>query len=108
MIRLRLRVITSGNFRKNEATLYTEFEKEHGPLALKGDDCILFVSKTGKILRFVFAPVMGKKTSVLSSQTLRITVGGTWNPLMLKNYAAQLGIELAGLKCFEDYYQNLV
>jgi hypothetical protein len=30
-----------------------------------------------------------------------------WNPLMLKDYAEEQGIDLDGLKKFEEYYKKL-
>ena len=114
---MRLRLVYRGDFRKSEETLYAEALKKHPELNLRNGDCILLVSSNGKLLKFVYGftehdlvfyqseKVWGK-TKILESVTYRISGSGSWNPLMLQNYANHLGLELAGLKRFEEYYKN--
>jgi hypothetical protein len=116
---MRLRYIHHGDFRKNTVTLYNEVQKRAPGLKLGSEDCVLVVSGTGKILRFVYGfddleviggrtkLATGNMTRVLQSEEYRIDGAGTWNPLMLRNYAEALGIQLAGLKRFEESFQAL-
>jgi hypothetical protein len=114
---MRIRYIFRGSFQKNEVTLFHEAMTEAGELTLGHDDCILLVSQSEKLLKFVWRQITtsrknvdgtnGKLSTVVSSQLYRIVDGGTWNPLMLANYAEQVGIQLEGLKKFEQYYRAL-
>lgn len=111
MIRLRLRHIVSADFKRNEATHLQDYEKEHGVVHLGKDDCILFVSRSGHIMRFVFGwtnEIAGLAKHVLSSYSLRCARGESWEPLMLGNYANEVGITLVGMKRFEEYYRHLL
>jgi hypothetical protein len=113
--KMRLRLIYEANFQKTEVTLLTEALEESG-LELKRGDCVLLVSMSKKILKFVFGvrdlgEMMGsngkvyadRHTKVCESKTYRITQGGTFNPMMLQNYANELGIELAHIKRYEEH-----
>ena len=114
---MKLRYIHHSDFRKSEVTLYEEAKKASGGLDLGWDDCVLLVSGNGKILRFVYqpsdqptqmkSPRGAKKTKVVQSETYRIVGGGTWNPLMLANYANDCGVELEGIRKFETYFKEL-
>jgi hypothetical protein len=112
---MKLRLVYRGDFRKNEMTLFAEAMKANKELQLGPEDCVLLVSASEKMLKFVFRPHQigyvdrggknGTETTILESETFRITGGGRWNPLMLGNYAAQLDIEIEGIKKFESYYK---
>lgn len=115
---MRLRLVYQGNFTKNEATLFEEAMKENKGVHLGPDDCVLLVSRSGKILKFVFRPEEtsyvrfngknGKMTTVLESETYRITGPGRWNPLLLANYAKEVDIDLENVKKFEQHYKALL
>ena len=117
-IRLRLRKVAHGDFRTSEHTMYKSL-----PAALrnslKGNDAVCFVSGTGNQLVFVYKyidvgitrpthpGVRARRYGIIASIRLRLT-GSTWNPLMLQNYATDYcGIELIGLKRFEEHYERL-
>lgn len=111
---MRLRYITRADFRKSAETMINEALKEVKTLDLGPNDCILMISGTGRILRFVFGflthgqvssagKVLGRDVRVLPSRDYRICDGGTWNPHMLANYAQEIGLELAHLKKFEAH-----
>lgn len=111
---LKLKFIYRADFRKSEETLLNEAMKEVKHLDLGPHDCILLMSGNGKIMRFVFGFLeheavnklgkpMNQITKVLPSRTYRICDHGTWNPYMLANYAAEIGIELAHLKKLEAH-----
>jgi hypothetical protein len=105
---LKLRLVYKTDFRKNESTNYEAAVKEH-ELTLRGDDVVLLVSKAWNQLIFVWRPTEMEGARgpirVVSSRRLRLQ-GGSWNPLMLANYAGSVGLELNGLKLFESRYQE--
>lgn len=109
MIKLKLKRVSLGDFRRSEATLY-----EALPVAerkLRGEEAILFVSGVGNQMAFVWAPVKaigqtGRETVIIRSAKLRLT-SGTWSPLMLENYANALGLELDGFKRLEKQFAHL-
>jgi len=113
---MRLKLVYQGNFCKNERTLFEEALKQND-VQLGPDDCVLLVSKGGKLLKFVrrsreisYVNGSGKNghsTTILASDTYRITGYGKWSPLMLSNYAAEVGVELEGIKKFEAHYKVL-
>lgn len=115
---MRLKLIHKADFRKNEHTLFMEALKENPELILNANECILLLSTNRKQLKFVFRPKEisyvnaeaknGTKTNVLASELYRITEAGCWNPLMLANYAENVGIELEGLAKFASYYKHLL
>jgi hypothetical protein len=115
-LKLRLRYIHHASFAKNEATLFEEVRAIVARLALMDDDCILLVSLGGKVIRFVFDLEDGMnvdrsgnvrgRTKVLKSLSYRIVGRGTFNPLMIANYAAEVGVELAGLKRLEEHLRR--
>lgn len=84
-------------------------------MTLGRSDVIALISMTGKQIIFVFAEDEvsyqdghdeKQLTSVLTSTRHRIIGGGTWSPKMLVNYARKAGIELIGLKSFEQYFDE--
>ena len=115
---MRLKLIHRGDFRKSELTLFNEAMKAHKGLKLGSDDCVLFISGNGKILKFVYGfteqevmrystkETTGNTTKILESTVYRIDGSGTWNPLMLRNYADAAGVSLIGLKRFEQHYRE--
>lgn len=106
---LTLRAVVEGDFRKNEATLYKEWLKKN-PQHNSGSGVILFLSRTQNQMVFIHGfDTIGnypKGKRVLWSERLRLD-RGTWNPLMLVNYAELVGLHLVGLKCFEEFYKQL-
>jgi hypothetical protein len=109
-VKIRLRgIVQDCDFRYNELTL---FEKYRASKAYQGDlragEAYLLVSRTGNQLVWVlrYEPeVQVLKTKRRRIETLRFRVsGGYWNPLMLANYASEVGIELEGIKRFEEAF----
>lgn len=119
MNRLRLLLIHYGDFRKSELTLFTEVTKKNRGLKVGATDVVALISGNGKQVKFIHGFTQmaviggrtmeetGKSTRILKSDTFRIDGAGSWNPLMLANYAAAVGIELIGLKKFEETYRKL-
>lgn len=104
---IRLRRVLEGDFRWNEASLYREFTKKEQALAasFKEDDAVCFVSKTGTQILFVYRVREVEGREVLTSVRLRLP-SGTWNPLLLQNYAAEVGLHLVGHKFFEEHFRE--
>jgi hypothetical protein len=108
-MKLRLKaIIPNADFRKSEATLHDEFLRSRNyPGDLRKGECFLFLSKSGNQLLWFFTQVSQIKgfkdaeIEVYDSRKWRVT-GGTWHPFMLANYASEVGIELVGIKRFEE------
>lgn len=112
-MKLKLKaIISDADFRKSEVTLYDEFlwSKSY-PGDLNKNECFLFISKTGNQLLWFFTQIKeidgykGKPTNIFDSRKWRI-VNGVWHPFMLANYASEVGIELVGIKRFEEIYDD--
>lgn len=86
---------------------HPEFASDKSPARLKSDDVVLLVSKTGNQLAFIHGFDAFEKKTVLRSTRLRISGGATWNPLMLVNYAREVGLPITGIKAFEDHVRAL-
>jgi hypothetical protein len=107
----RLRFVGSADFRKNEVTMYREAEQEGAlPAGLKAGDVVAFVSTSRDQIVFVSPPYQhlenGREVRLYASRRLRIS-SGRWNPLMLQNYADEVGLQLLGLKRFEEHYETM-
>lgn len=112
MMRLKLKsIVQDVDFRCNELTVY---ERYRASKAYAGDlgrnEACLFVSCSGNQLLWVLSyepNVLVLKTPRRRIETLRMRVsGGYWNPLMLANYAEKVGIELDGIKRFEEIFET--
>ena len=108
---MRLRLIKHISFARSEDT---NFEAVKSSLRGKLDrnDVVLFVSLTQNQIMFVYNPTNveirpGATKEVLRSVRFRLRGRGTWNPLMLANYAAECGLKLDGIKRFEEHYEQL-
>jgi hypothetical protein len=98
------------DFRSSEKTNFEEFKKSSRyPGDLKKNETFLFISKGGEQLLWILnvkeLPGVGKTRQVIDSRKWRID-GGAWNPMMLKNYAKLVGLDLVGLKSFEETYEE--
>jgi hypothetical protein len=73
-------------------------------------DVIAFLSGSRDQLVFVSPPyehlTNGRTVKLYASRRLRIS-SGSWNPLMLENYAQEVGLSLVGLKTFEEHYNRM-
>jgi hypothetical protein len=116
---MRLKYIAQADFRKNEHTNFLEHhvikrgKKVEKRIALKPGEVACLVAASGKQIVFVYNPdrVMNgdgeDECNVLHSERLRLTAGGRWDPLMLGNYAAQVGIQLEGIRLFQQHYDEM-
>lgn len=107
-MRLRLRQIFKDvDFRFSELTIYEKYTPVQVRESLRPGDAALFISRSGSQLLWVlhYGEMAAQKTqrTVIQSMKLRVS-GGYWNPLMLQNYANEIGIELEGIKRFEELF----
>lgn len=114
LINLKLRVIEmEADFRFSERTLFVKFREKNTGVFLAPDDCVAFVSRTGNQIVFVYNSrdfeCQGEAAiKVTTSVRIRIDQRRAWNPLMLQNYANEAGINLVGLKRYEQLYRELM
>lgn len=115
---MRLKYIAQADFRKSEHTNFLEHhvqkrgKKLEKRSALKPGEVACLVASSGKQVVFVYNPdhVLDDAQDehfVLHSERLRLTGGGRWDPLMLGNYAAQVGIQLEGIRLFEQHFEEM-
>lgn len=103
---MRLRHIERVDFRKSEMTNFDLVAKRM-KLRLKKGEAALLISNRGNQLVFVYGyGAVDDEHVCLRSERLRLT-SGSWNPLMLANYAGQVGLQLEGIRRFEDHYRSL-
>jgi hypothetical protein len=112
---MRLRYVATCHFGKSELTnwleilaKHPEFEVAGSKLALKTNDVVLLVSRKGDQLVFLYGFDAFQDRRILRSTRLRIAGGGSWNPLMLVNYAKSVGLEISGLKSYKDHVAELL
>ena len=111
---LRLKLIAHVDFRKAPETNWNELKKDKKIPPLKKGEGILLISKTGNLMQFV-TPTVEFDTVNTADREVRVTIqaserfkirGGTWSPLMLANYAEQVGYRIVGIKRFEWYFKE--
>jgi hypothetical protein len=107
MDRIRLKAIKYADFRKSEWTNYKEFKRSRTfPGELGRNEAFLFVSGTGNQLVWLLNIADGPMGHpIVDSRRWRFTGSSSWNPMMLANYAEEVGIELVGIKKFEDSFK---
>jgi len=112
--KLRLKAVMRVSFQRSEKTNLDIFKRApHYPGDLKSGEAFLFLSMTGDQLLFIYRnPIdfmgpAGKTWVVTDSRKLRLS-GGTWNPHMLQNYAHELGLDLVGIKRFEQIHDEMM
>lgn len=101
---MRLAYIAEVDFRSSELHNFTRIKDapKLGP-----NDVVLLISLSRTQLCFVHGFTdLDENRRVLRSERLRLT-SGTWNPLMLVDYAERVGLKLEGLKRFNEYYKKL-
>lgn len=108
MKNVKLKKIEHADFRKSEATLFDDFIRRNKYLgSLKSDEVILFISYTENQLIWILnVTVTSSGRRIFDSRRWRIEGSGTWNPLMVANYASEVGLALAGLKRYEEYFTD--
>lgn len=80
---------------------------------LHRDECVLLVSKTERQLAFVFGDTIIERsdgrdpTRAISHYRVQLARDTPWNPLMLSVYADRAGVEIVGLRRFEDFIDDI-
>lgn len=109
-LRVRLRHVAEVSFRKSEATNFRELKAEVRDV-LKGNDAVCFISKSRNQVQFVWGEDSIKSgrhvVPVISSAKLRLPKRGEFSGLMLGNYAQKVGLEIEGLKLFQQHYKQI-
>lgn len=106
---LRLKLVAAADFRKGVPTMMDDLRRAKKLVDLSGDEVVLLISATGLQLAFVFRDVTiedrSRVDTVKCTTHYRVQLDRhtPWNPLMLVNYAEEAGIELQGLKRFEEH-----
>lgn len=113
---MNIKQIEEADFRCSELTIFEKFSKKNREVVerLKREDVLVFISRSGNQFLFVhgFTKFAGNDSAVderkqaLCSVRHRI-IGGTWNPLRIRNYLAEAGIQVTGIPRFEDHYHRL-
>lgn len=102
-------MVATVDFRFGIPHHYDELKKQRA-LRLGDSEVILLISQTKLQCAFVFKetafdtgrPGVGEVKGVTSLR-VQLSRHTPFNPLMLQNYAAELGLEIDGLKRFEDH-----
>lgn len=107
---VRLRHIETVDFRRSEATNFNALDAEVRA-SLKEGDAVCFKNPPGNQVMFVVKPRAmagvasiqrkdgeAEEVTVTFSIRLRLPPERSWNPLMLSEYAAAVGLELIGIK----------
>lgn len=109
---MRLKAIEHVSFRKTEATNFDEVTRKL-KLKLSPHEVVCLVSLTGNQIVFVYGWSPSRKQDtkttkqmVLRSERLRLD-HGTWEPLMLGNYARKVGLHLDNIRLFEEHYAQM-
>lgn len=98
------------DFRYSEFTIYQEFKKNKSfPGELGASEAFLFVSRSGNQLLWVLnvtkIDAKSSQQTLIDTRRWRLS-GSTWHPFMLQNYAAEVGLELIGIRRFEAIHQS--
>ena len=117
---MRLKYIAQADFRKSENTNFLEHhvvkrgKKIEKRIALKPGEVACLIASSGNQIVFIYNPDRvtdddsEDERPVLHSERLRLTGGGRWNPMMLGNYAAQVGIQLEGIRLFQQHFDEMM
>lgn len=110
---MRIKQIEAADFRCSARTMFERFrvKNKHVVSALNDTDVIVFISKMGNQLLFVHGytdfpeDLIGQRRAL---QSVRHQIlNGTWNPMALANYAQAAGLDIQGLRLFEEHYKGL-
>lgn len=110
---MRLRMVVTADFRMGVPTHVDLLRKKKEWPELSGDEVVLLISQTGLQLAFVFREQnllggmkMHTATGVITHVRVQLSRVTPWHPRMLANYAETAGIELVGIKKFQEWYED--
>ncbi len=111
LISITLAEINEAHFGRSEATMFDSLPKKTRD-GIQENTAVCFISRTGNQLCFVwrnkvvYRPDGSTVVPALMSAKLRLRTG-TWSPDMLANYASEVGLNLVGIKRFEQHYKEI-
>lgn len=113
LLRLSLRLIATVDFRQGVPTHYDTLKKRRLLRDINEDEIVLLISQTGRQLAFVFHEVQidsrsGEPVRAIAHYRVQLDKHTPFNGPMLSQYAQRAGIELDGLKRFEDHLKKAV
>jgi len=99
MISVAIAEVVEEHFGRSERTMM-----DNAPAALRNrlkmGEAVMFVSKTGKLIQFVFRDI-GEAT--LSA---KIRLPRPWSKDMIVNYGREAGLRITGLSSFEEFQER--
>lgn len=109
--RLNLRLVATVDFRRGVPFHYDELRKRKLLADISADEVILLISQTGLQVAFVFHEEQissrnGDPVSAIGHYRVQLSRHTPWAPRMLSEYASAAGIELIGVKRFEEHLQS--
>lgn len=114
---MRLKLIADANFQYSEAENLKDVLKKNPSVTMTPADVVLLVSRSKDQMVFMHRPTElnletlpgagARKGTAIAYHSERVRLSrSTWNPLMLQNYANSVGIELDGLRRFEEIHEQ--
>ena len=112
-LKLRLKLIATVNFTYSEAENFKDVMKKNPGVHLGPGDVVLLQSQSGGQMVFMYRPVDlnfetmecagARRGGATAYKSVRLRLSrSTWNPLMLQDYANEVGLELEGLRRFAE------
>lgn len=107
-MRLTLRMVATVDFRHGVPFHYEALKRKRLLRDITEDETVLLVSQSGRQLAFVFHAIeidsrSGEPVTAISHYRVQLDRHTSFNGLMLSQYAQRAGIELVGLKRFEEH-----
>lgn len=109
---VKLQAVVPCSFQRSEYTNYMQWRRKNTALArsLREGDVVLLVSAQWDQLIFIYGFIGvheredGPIRPMIRSERYRLPSGGTFNPYMLQDYAAKVGLHIEGRRRFEDHF----
>ena len=125
VIDIKLKAVATSSFTRGVVRQLEDFRRAHKDnerivSSLKTNEAVMFLSKGGDQVRFVFAKLEAQRDELLPDTkwnaewiycihtALTVRLDGAFNPLMLQNIANRVGLRLEGFKLFEEHYRHLM
>lgn len=101
---LKLRMVVEVDFRSGVPAHLLALKRRLPDL--RQDEVVCLIAKTGLQLAFAFRPREFDKNLAVTSVRVQLSTRRPWNPVMLTKYAESAGIELQGLRTFEQWWKS--
>lgn len=107
---VKLKAVVLCSFVKSELTNLREFQEHRSyPGDLKPGEVFLFLSRGGNQVIFILDDtevVNGHAYPTVDSRRWRME-GGTWDPMMMQEYAGKVKLHLKGIKSFKEGFEAM-